>query len=427
MTHPNMNTLLEATRLTRTGQLSEAMSLLRGLASANMPHAAQSGSYATKQGTPHGGASSVIDMVPPAAGTGATWTAPSPGSASDTVTGLKDGLAAGQLPEALRGFLDNIGQLGNMSNLPSGLDGLVNPRPTHTPAPLPDEARFETLTYANTAGSRAYKLYVPSGYSGQPVPLVVMLHGCTQNPDDFAAGTNMNALAEEQTFLVAYPGQPSSANANKCWNWFVPGDQTRDAGEPSILAGITRQIMSDHAVDPSRVYLAGMSAGGAAAAIMGATYPDLYAAIGVHSGLAQGAAHDIPSAFAAMWQGGPPVASASRGRSGHIVPTIVFHGDQDRTVSAVNGEQVIAQAKAGANLRTTVILDQSEGRVRYARAVQADADGRAVLEHWVLQGAGHAWSGGSPTGSYTDPRGPDASREMLRFFLEQKNASTPLN
>jgi poly(hydroxyalkanoate) depolymerase family esterase len=338
------------------------------------------------------------------------------------------GTAQPAVPQALRDFLDRFGQPGSLSGLPSGLDGLVGPMPTHAPAPLPEGARFETLTYANAAGSRAYKLYIPSGYSGQPVPLVVMLHGCTQNPDDFAAGTNMNALAEEQTFLVAYPGQPSSANANKCWNWFVPGDQTRDAGEPSILAGITRQIMSDHAVDPCRVYVAGMSAGGAAAAIMGATYPDLYAAIGVHSGLAQGAAHDIPSAFAAMRQGGPPVASASRGRPGHIVPTIVFHGDQDRTVSAVNGEQVIAQAKAGADLRTTVILGQSEAGVRYARSVQADADGRPILEHWVLQGAGHAWSGGSPTGSYTDPSGPDASREMLRFFLEQKNPNaTKLN
>jgi poly(3-hydroxybutyrate) depolymerase len=186
--------------------------------------------------------------------------------------------------------------------------------------------------------------------------------------------------------------------------------------------------MRDHAVDPSRVYVAGMSAGGAAAAIMGAAYPDLYAAIGVHSGLAQGAAHDVPSAFATMRQGSSSAVSASRGRSGRPVPTIVFHGDQDQTVSAVNGEQVIAQAKAGANLRTTVILGQSEGGIRYARSVQADEAGRPVLEHWVLQGAGHAWSGGSPTGSYTDPRGPDASREMLRFFLEQqKPAAEPLH
>jgi len=325
-----------------------------------------------------------------------------------------------ELPEALRGFLDNIGQLGKTPNLPSGLDGLVTPRPTRTPAPLPDGARFETLTFANEAGTRAYKLYVPSGYCGQGVPLVVMLHGCTQDPDDFAAGTRMNALAEEHTFLVAYPGQPSSANANKCWNWFVPGDQARDAGEPAILAGITRQVISQHAVDPGRVYVAGLSAGGAAAAIMGAAYPDLYAAIGIHSGLAQGAAHDIPSAFAAMRQGGPSVGSASRGRSERPVPTIVFHGEQDKTVSAVNGEQVVAQARAGADLDTTVIHGRSEDGVRYTRSVQADRDGRPVLEHWLLHGVGHAWSGGSPTGSYTDPRGPDASREMLRFFLGQQ-------
>jgi poly(hydroxyalkanoate) depolymerase family esterase len=298
--------------------------------------------------------------------------------------------------------------------------------PTPAPAPLPEGARFETLPYTNAAGSRAYKLYIPSGYSGQPVPLVVMLHGCTQSPDDFAAGTKMNALAE-RTFLVAYPGQTASANHGKCWNWFQPGDQQRDQGEPSILAGLTRQIMRDYAVDPEHVYVAGLSAGGAGGAVMGATYPDLYAAIGVHSGLACGVAQDLPSALAAMRQGGPP-AGGSRNGSQRPVPTIVFHGDRDTTVSPVNGDQVIAQSKAGADLRTAVSHGQAEGGTTYTRTVQADRGGRPILEQWVLHGTGHAWSGGSPTGSYTDPRGPDASREMLRFFLEQKNAApAPLN
>jgi len=294
---------------------------------------------------------------------------------------------------------------------------------------VPDGGQFLVASYRNRAGSRAYKLYVPSAYRGQAVPLVVMLHGCTQSPDDFAAGTRMNALAEEHTCLVAYPAQASSANASKCWNWFRPSDQQRGQGEPSLIAGITRQVMRDYAVDSERVYVAGLSAGAAAAAIMGMTYPDLYAAIGVHSGLACGAASDLPSAFAAMHQG---EAAAVR-RSGNasdvagcrrIVPTIVFHGDQDTTVHPRNGDWVIEQSRATpmADLRITVQHGRVPGGHAYSRTLHADASGQTMFEQWVIHGAGHAWSGGSPEGSYTDPQGPDAAREMLRFFLEHRRA-----
>lgn len=416
---PNID-MLEATRLTREGRLAEAMAILQGGRSGIHPSTASDDTGGDAGQHPFRRAARFIDMVPPSYGGGA-WTPPkfaSPHLTSSAFDGLAGGLGQPQVPEALRGFLDRMGQ----SAPTLGLDGLVGPVPTHAPAPLPEGARFEERTFANEAGSRTYKLYIPSGYTSQPLPLVVMLHGCTQSPDDFAAGTRMNELAEEQMFLVAYPAQAQSANVSKCWNWFNAADQQRDRGEPSLIAGITRQIMRDFSVEPGRVYVAGLSAGGAAAAIMGSAYPELYAAVGVHSGLACGAARDMPSAFAAMRQGGATPHVEGK----HPVPTIVLHGDRDKTVNPINGDQVIAQSKAGSDLRSTVSRGQSPGGISYTRTVECDDSERPMLEHWVLHGVGHAWSGGSPTGSYTEPCGPDASREMMRFFLEHpKTTAAP--
>jgi poly(hydroxyalkanoate) depolymerase family esterase len=323
------------------------------------------------------------------------------------------------MPEALRGFLDQV----NASDFKPGdfkLPGAGMPSFSAAPArvAVPEGAQFLTAHFSNKAGSRPYKLYVPSGYrAGQPVPLIVMLHGCTQSPDDFAAGTRMNDAAEKHMCLVAYPGQTGAANMQKCWNWFNEGDQQRGQGEPSLIAGITRQVMCDYAVDPARVYVAGLSAGGAAAAVMGDAYPDLYTAIGVHSGLACGAARDMQSALSAMQRGGT-VAAASSGKPRRLVPAIVFHGDRDGTVNPRNGDAVVAQSAQATELATRVEDGRVPGGHAYRRTLHIDASRRTVIEQWVVHGAGHAWFGGSPAGSYTDPRGPDATREMLRFFLE---------
>ena len=229
----------------------------------------------------------------------------------------------------------------------------------------------------------------------------------------------MNQAAEKQTCMIVYPEQTVSAHGQKCWKWFNADNQQRGKGEPLLIAGLTRQIMLDYAVDPRRVYVAGLSAGGAAAAIMGDTYPDLYAAIGVHSGLACGAASSMTSALVAMKGGG----GVRQGRSANgverrLVPTIVFHGDKDTTVSPRNGEEVVAQVRQGMALRMRVQTGRVPGGHAYTRTVHADEEGKSMIEQWVIHGAGHAWSGGSPKGSFTDQRGPDATKEMMRFFGE---------
>ncbi len=385
--------MIQATRLTRQGRLAEAMAILRGTglgdfdsgkASNNIPHEVE-----PRMPT-------FLDME---------WH--SRQSNQSRTARLISEIRSGNVLLQPTGLLKHLLELKHSGPV----DGLFRRGIKPVQPALPDGAKFYDRSFSNNAGTRSYKLYVPSGYRGQPIPLVVMLHGCTQSPEDFSAGTRMNELAEEQMLLVAYPAQAQSANASKCWNWFSSSDQSRDHGEPSLIAGITREIMRHFSVKAGQVYIAGLSAGGAAAAVMGATYPDLYAAVGVHSGLACGAASDIPSAFTAMREGAQSLRS-TRG-----IPTIVFHGDADSTVNPRNGDQIIMQGKANRAL-TATCNNGEEGGVRYRRKVYRDQAGRTILEHWVLQNIGHAWSGGSPAGSYTEPRGPDASREMVRFFLE---------
>ena len=304
------------------------------------------------------------------------------------------------------------------------------------------DGRFVDGSYTNAYGTRAYKLYIPSGYTGQALPLLVMLRGCSQDPDDFAADTFMNTLAELHTFLVVYPAQASSANVGKCWNWFRREDQQRGAGEPALLAGLTRQIMATYHVDARRVFVAGMSAGAAMSVILGATYPDLYAAVGVHSGLAYAAAHDLATAYAAMQHGGlapaRPESRSSRatGALARAVPTIVFHGDRDLTVNVVNADHVLTSWVQATDERNTthrpaqhmrVERGQVPGGYGYTRSIYHDPQGRPLMEKWIVHEMGHAWSGGHPSASHTDPQGPDASAEMVRFFSEHSQEwSQPL-
>jgi len=400
----------EASRLTRAGRLAEATALLqRVLHNGRDPYSAPA-----SEEVPH-----TIDLVPDTVDV--TGPAPSSRRRQQLVAGARGGAerrAPAYLPEGLRCFFDRV----TLTGFERGLDGLAEPSPADTRDAL-EGGKFLAKSYRSEAGTRVYKLYVPSRYCGHPLPLIVMLHGCTQSPDDFAAGTRMNLNADDHNCFVAYPAQPTWANPSKCWNWFRPDDQERGRGEPSLIAGITRQVMSNYAIDAERVYAAGLSAGAAAAVILAATYPDLYAAIGVHSGLACGAASDIPSAFAAMRQ---PAARLRSGRScppgvvSRTVPAIVFHGDHDKTVHPHNGDQVISQLGKDANrqLRVTVQHGKVPGGRAYSRTLYVDANEQVIFEQWSIHKAGHAWSGGSTAGSYTDPRGPDATREMVRFFIE---------
>ncbi|WP_045836382.1 PHB depolymerase family esterase [Hyphomicrobium sp. 99] len=361
----------EAARLTRAGRLSDALALLQA---------------ATMSPT-----------------TGTT-------SAEGTIDGeiVSDQIRPTKLSAAIPQLLGSF----DGANLPGARRHAL-----HTADIAPEGGRYVSGSFSNAEGARSYKLYIPTICAAGPRPLIVMLHGCTQSADDFAAGTRMNFVAEEHGCFVVYPEQPQAANASKCWNWFRSADQARGKGEPSLIAGITRQVVEEHGIDQARIYVAGLSAGGAAAAIMGEAYPDLYAAVGVHSGLACGSANDVASAFNAMRGGGGNTGS---GAPAAAKPTIVFHGDRDATVHPSNGAKVIARVAGDANFRMRTERKTSSQGYSFSHAVHRDASGLSILELWELHGAGHSWSGGSPAGSFTSQDGPDASKEMLRFFLQHR-------
>jgi poly(hydroxyalkanoate) depolymerase family esterase len=399
--------LIEALRLTREGRLAEAKALIE--------RAAAGGSSTEK------GPSRVVGSpsLPSATQTEAEPEVADPIEAGPTEppsqpqTPMPSHVPPPPLqpfmPSALKGMSGRAGEL---------LAKLAARHPAQRSIPLeqiaPQLGRWITGTFSGHAGTRAYKLYLPSRYQGQSLPLIIMLHGCTQDADDFAAGTRMNFLAEEEGCLVAYPEQAASANSSKCWNWFQPADQQRDRGEPSLISGITRKVITEHNVDSSRIYVAGLSAGGAMAAIMGATYPDLYAAAGAHSGLAPGSAHDLPSALQVMKRGAPGKRAAAQLTT---IPLILFQGDHDSTVHPANADQLISQwVPMPGQFQVTTAQGQAPGGRNYTCTTYANPTGQILVERWTVHGANHAWSGGSSNGTFTDPTGPDASREMLRFF-----------
>ncbi|MDR5733332.1 MULTISPECIES: PHB depolymerase family esterase [Caballeronia] len=299
--------------------------------------------------------------------------------------------------------------------------------PGEVPPPAKGGAQWLSHTCEQGGDVHHAKVYLPSSYDGRSLPMMVMLHGAQQHPDDFAAGTRMNVLAEETGFIVVYPEQRESANLLRCWNWFLPSNQARSSGETAALAALTRDVIVRFNADRARVYVAGLSAGGAMATNLAVTHPDLYAAAAVHSGMAFGVAKEHVSAWCAMNDGRgtvclpkPDPQVAPR----RTVPLIVFHGDADDTVHPLNSDQIVEMnhllsrnAADTPACPTTCVERETNGRA-YTRDVWRDQNGSLLTERWLVHGLGHAWSGGHADGTYTDPRGPDASAAIVRFVSQ---------
>ncbi len=300
-------------------------------------------------------------------------------------------------------------------------------------------------------------MYIPSGVRRTSwTPLLIALHGCGQHGSDFAAGTRFNDLADRHRFVVVYPEQSGTHNAQRCWNWFRAGHQSRETGEPAILAGIVRAVVADTdawRIDPERIYLAGISAGGAMAVVLAATYPELFAAVGVHSAVPYRSATGPRNALAAM-RGTTPVTLVPPGSAMPMPmpPMVIFQGTADGTIRAGNAQRIadqwlsfrrapqppgVPRAAGSASApgpvlpqvgapRTATVPAARPSSARSRRGHQVTrwyAGGRKVLELWLVHGLGHAWSGGSADGSYSDPRGPRASTEMWKFFAAHRSAT----
>jgi len=290
------------------------------------------------------------------------------------------------------------------------------------------ENRFIAGSYTNFSGSLKYHLFIPSNYHAG-MPLLVMLHGCNQDAEVFATGTRMNLHAEQLGFVVLYPAQSKLANVNKCWNWYKPINQYRDMGEPAVIAGMTKKIINKYKINPHKVYIAGLSAGAAMAYIVGSVYSDIYAAIGVHSGLLYRGINNMFSALAAMKTGSEQIAKIEELQNKNTdndhhhttnlagtQPLIIFHGDSDQVVDAQNATDLMAYHRQK-NLLNEQYHKQTSTHDSHTRTTYQNKKGENLAEQWIIHGAGHAWSGGSRDGNFTDENGPDASLEMARFFI----------
>jgi poly(hydroxyalkanoate) depolymerase family esterase len=407
----------EALSLVRKSNLSEATALLRNALSGEPTPVRKSDPDTRPQAT---GATTrlalqwnlaeppyLLQKAPPADQTRARM--------SDAETQPQHWPAPAFAPRARRRLGEVLRELRVIPTVLPG--GLQAPEP-HDSQPHEFGERFSARTHQGAGGSMDYRLYVPADREQRNLALVLMLHGCTQDPEDFALGTQMNRLADEFGLIVAYPHQPRRANASGCWNWFDRRHQTRGSGEPDMLAGLAQALASEFTVGKDRIFAAGLSAGGAMAEILAATYPDVFEAIGVHSGLPYQSARDLPSAFAAMKGTAAGHAAPHLANDNARHPRkVVFHGGADQTVHPVNGERIRDQHRSDRPKRINLDSETAGGGVN--RTVLQDPEGRTVVEHWFVETGGHAWFGGDPRGTYTQSVGVDASRIMVRFFLKR--------